>query len=153
MKNLWRLLHDPFSAFLVNATITAKADLRHISRLKNSDINDLEEVLLEIRSEREFLERRLSIMFGAVEKVGILPGLFVLLYILRKPDWNAWDLWVPMANALFYIQAAYLHFPMMRLDRKIRLLELVIARNKLAPRRERTLDRPGRGQSEAQPAA
>ena len=110
---------------------TALVDIVYLPRLMRKPLDTLELALLEVKAERDFFERRISLVVGAIEKIGLAPGLFAALISLQnlKPG-QEWIYGLAYATPVLYIMGALAHFLVMRLDRMAKLLELAIARQK-----------------------
>jgi hypothetical protein len=114
---------------LINAKQTAQVDFHHLPELERCSRYGLENVLLEVKAEREFFERRIGLYVGAIEKVGIIPGLLALPSIFKDANWN-WVTTVAVAMPFIYVAALRGHAYVIRLDRNVKLLELIIGRKK-----------------------
>jgi len=127
----------PMSLILENANITAHVDSRLLPRLLQSPVEHLELLHIELKAERDFFERRLSLVVGAIEKVGLAPGLLAAGISLSnlKSDQPEWVTALAYATPVLYVFGAAAHFLLMRLDRFSKLTELAVARKKsLTPR-------------------
>ena len=89
----------------------------------------LELGLLEIKHEREFLSKRINLIVGPVDKLGILPGIISMVITLAKPV--AGHDWV-MGLAYGYIGLVVLSLSFINLlvkyDRVISLTEVALSR-------------------------
>lgn len=89
----------------------------------------LELGLLEIKHEREFLSKRINLIVGPVDKLGILPGIISMVITLAKPV--AGHDWV-MGLAYGYIGLVVLSLSFINLlvkyDRVILLTEVALSR-------------------------
>ncbi len=134
-KSLLATLRHPFGVLLQNAAATAAVDLRYSPKLERKSFALLEVVALEIKSEREFFERRVALVVGSIEKIGLAPGLLAAFLSLHQLPGNL-DLWMlslAYATPALYFFGAMAHFLAMRLDRMNKLLDLVIERKKAKP--------------------
>lgn len=133
-KPVRMLLAHPFGILVRNAAATATVDLRYLPKLERKPLKLLEVIALEVRAEREFFERRISLVVGAIEKVGIAPGLLAAVLSLYKlpSDLADWALGIAYATPMLYFMGMIAHFMVMRLDRMTKLLELAIARKRAA---------------------
>lgn len=131
-KLLITTFKHPFGALLRNAAATAAVDLRYSIKLERKPLALLEIVFLEVKSERDFFERRLALIVGSIEKIGIVPGLLAAFLSLHQlpSNSNQWVLSLAYATPALYFFGAMAHFLLMRLDRMSKLLELVINRKK-----------------------
>jgi hypothetical protein len=133
-KSLLAALKHPFGILLQNAATTAAIDLKYSPKLERKSLALLEITALEVKSEREFFERRLSLVVGSIEKIGLAPGLLATFLSLNQlpGSLNQWVLGLAYTTPTLYFFGAMAHFLVMRLDRMSKLLELVIGRKKAA---------------------
>jgi len=93
-------------------------------------------VLVELKNQRLSLERRTGLLVGALEKVGIIPGIVALIAIYIRPELNkfpaVWVQSIAFGILAMYFMGAAAHVFMVRLDRYIMLLEMVIEAKKSA---------------------
>lgn len=125
-------LRHPFGILLQNAAANAAVDLRYSPKLERKPLALLEVVALEVKCEREYFERRLALVVGSIEKVGLAPGLLAAFLALHQlpGNLNQWVFSLAYATPAFYFFGAMAHFLVMRLDRMGKLLELVVSRKK-----------------------
>jgi hypothetical protein len=135
-KAITETIRRPIGIFLQNAQLSMVIDERFLRFLVCIPVEHLELMHLEIEAEKDFLERRVALVMGAIEKVGIIPGMFATLFSLSKLDQLAhhseWIMIFAYTTPLLYIIGVIAHFLIMRLERYVRLLELVIEKNKNA---------------------
>lgn len=133
-KSVLATLRHPFGVLLQNAAATTAVDLKYSPKLERKPLALLEIIALEVKSEREFFERRLALVVGSIEKVGLAPGLLAAFLSLHQlpGTLNQWVLGLAYATPALYFFGAMAHFLAMRLDRMSKLLELVIGRKKAA---------------------
>lgn len=122
----------PFGIILRNSAMTTAVDLKYMPYLEKKPLNLLEVVALEVKAEREFFERRISLVVGAIEKLGLAPGLLAVFLSLHKfpNDINPWIAALAYATPALYLFAVMAHYLAMRLDRMNKLLDLAIAHRK-----------------------
>ena len=108
---------------------------------------------LELKSERSSFEKRTYLVTGALEKLGIFPGIIALFAgcvainkVLTEAGITAspqhWAFVVATAS-LFYIMCGYVHMTCVRYDRVIALTELALACKKDALEADRKAANPG----------
>jgi len=128
-----KILRNPLGAIINNAMKYAAIDATHVSNLCKYEPDALKSVLVELKAERAAWERRTSLLVGAIEKVGIIgiiPGLFALSKSVNLgliPGFPV--LWIQVlayATPLFYGLGFMSHTLMMRFDRFIMLIEMII---------------------------
>jgi hypothetical protein len=126
--SVWKALKNPFTFILANAKATAKIDQNYISALYGRSEAELQFLKLELDSERAAFEKRLSLVAGTVEKIGILPGFLAIAVVMarlgnQQPDWVYA---VAYATPVIYVIGAMSHFLLMRLERQVKLIDLVL---------------------------
>jgi RNAse (barnase) inhibitor barstar len=126
------LIKSPFGVLLNNAKVAARCDLSLMRKLMPKPLEQVELLLLEVKAEKDSFERRISLFVGSIEKVGIVPGLLALAFSLSnlKQGQSKWVTALAYATPILYFVGAGGHYLIMSLDRKVKILELVIARKK-----------------------
>lgn len=134
---------NPLGLLLSNAKATTRVDLRYLPHLKRESVEDLEMVLMEVKTERDFFERRSAAIFGPVEKIGLFPGLLALGVLLHNlqaiqpsnppAGQSSWITVLAYSSWLWGAFSTYTVFALGRLDRHIKLLELALNRKRNAP--------------------
>lgn len=123
---------NPIGLLFDNANATTRVDARLITRLLRSPIEHLELLHVELKSEREFFERRLSLIVGSVEKIGLAPGLLATSISLSnlKSTQTDWITALAYMTPVLYVLGVVSHFLLMRLDRFTKIVELAVAQQK-----------------------
>jgi hypothetical protein len=113
----------------------ADSNAQHVIAFYEYESEDLRYVLVQLKAERAIWKRRVSMIVGQIEKVGLLgmiPGVAAAITIYMNPNSLA-SPWIhEIANALIYgTPALYVigcvhHMLMVRFDKGIMLLEMVI---------------------------
>jgi hypothetical protein len=131
-KSIREILKHPFGILLRNSAATAAVDLKYLPKLVRKPLRLLEVVALEVKAEREFFERRISLLVGAIEKVGLAPGMLATFLSLHKlPDGlSPWIAGLAYATPALYFFAVLAYFLVMRLDRMNKLVDLAITHRK-----------------------
>ncbi|AZD09606.1 hypothetical protein C4K26_4217 [Pseudomonas chlororaphis] len=129
---LRRVYQAPFSNLLsINVKIPMQIDGRYLDVFCELPVATLQLGALELKSERASFEKRTTMFAGAIEKIGILPGLLAFMTTLPKLD--AQPEWVyALAYATIVVMPLYVFVQMLlvRYDRMIALTELAIERKK-----------------------
>ncbi|WP_114194634.1 hypothetical protein [Edaphovirga cremea] len=103
-------------------------DQHYLPALIAIDKNELELGLLEIKHERTFLEKRIFLITGPVDKLGILPGIISSFAAATKfADPNGWLMGITYGYIALVILSLFFYHIMMRYDRMIALTELAIS--------------------------
>jgi len=131
-KPIGEMLKHPIGILLRNSAATATVDLKYLPKLERKPLRLLEVIALEVKAEREFFERRISLVVGAVERIGLAPGLLAAFLSLQKlpDDLSPWVAGLAYATPALYFFAVMAHFLAMRLDRMNKLLDLAITHRK-----------------------
>lgn len=125
---LMELTRRPLEILFRNMQPSIEADLRFLPALMNCSSSDVENSLVQVKAEREFFERRVGLFVGAIDKVGIIPALLALTTVVKNISQWTWLTTFVYAVPFLYMFGIYCQFVIMRLDRKAKLLELVINR-------------------------
>lgn len=89
----------------------------------------LELGLMEVRHEREFLSKRITLLVGPIDKLGILPGVISMIITISKPV-GMYDWVMGLAYgyiALIVISLSFFNL-LVKYDRIIALTELALSR-------------------------
>lgn len=127
-SSAWKALKNPFSILLTNARMAAAVDQRYIRALRSRSEAELRFLKFQVDSERAAFEKRLALVVGSVEKVGVFPGFLAIAVVLvrlgdQQPDWVYA---VAYATPALYVMGAMSHFLLMRLERQAGLVKLVL---------------------------
>ena len=118
----------PFAHLLsLNVENPMLVDSLYLPQLNILEKTTLQLGVIELKSERNSFERRMSLLAGSIEKLGILPGLLALFATLPKlgaqPDWVYA---IAYANIPLFLFSILVHMSLIRYDRMIALTELAI---------------------------
>lgn len=128
-ETLAKSIRHPFGVLLRNVSATAAVDLRYFPKLCGKSMEVIRFVHMEARAEREYFERRLSLVVGAVDKLGLMPGLLAASLSLNQvysSNASVWILGLAYATPALYVFAVMAHHLLMQLDRAVKLLDYVI---------------------------
>jgi hypothetical protein len=128
----WRAVRNPLGLILDNSKQCAETDMKYIRYFYKHERHALKFVLIEMKAERSAFERRVGLIVGALEKIGIIPGLVALFATLTRINsfQSAWIYGIAYGMPILYFLGVYEHYLMSRLDRFIMLLEMVIESQK-----------------------
>lgn len=137
------MIMRPYDMLLQNVAGTSSIDIRFLPELRQCGDAELRFMRLEIEWERHALEARLHLVTGAVEKVGLLPGLLAIVAILARlgggqPDWVYA---IAYATPVMYVVAAMMHVLILRMERHLKLVDFALdehGRVSLSPQAGRT---------------
>ncbi|WP_079228796.1 hypothetical protein [Pseudomonas putida] len=135
--SLSKVMRSPFASLLEwNVKMTMTVDAQYLHTLASLSSGTLKLGMLELKSERNSFEKRTWLVTGALEKIGIFPGLLALitgLTTLEKnlssagiPDAMQWVFAVAVANFFFFILCAYSQMKLVHYDRMVALTELAL---------------------------
>ncbi|CAX61475.1 uncharacterized protein EbC_39440 [Erwinia billingiae Eb661] len=99
----------------------------HFPALKELTREELELGLLEIKNERALLEKRMNIMIGPIDKLGILPGIVATITAMTKiPESYSWVSAIAYGYMGLSIFSLFFYQLIMRYERMIALTELAL---------------------------
>ncbi|WP_259469621.1 hypothetical protein [Pseudomonas syringae group genomosp. 3] len=135
-----KVLTAPFASLMqANVKTIMQIDAQYLPKLVSLPCDTLKLGIVELKNERSALEKRTHLVTGAIEKIGIFPGLLALavgLTALSKTLSSAgimtarldWVFALAGANIIFYFMCAYSQIMMSRYERMVALTELAIER-------------------------
>lgn len=135
--SLKKAITAPFANLLeLNVKTLMQVEARYLPDLAALARETLKLGALELKSERDSLEKRTHMVTGALEKVGILPGLLALIVALSSLDdmlvrvgiaeRTEWLLAIAATNTFFFVMCCYVQFMIVRYERMIALTELAV---------------------------
>ncbi len=135
--SLKKVFTAPFANLLeLNVKTLMQVEARYLPQLAALSRETLKLGALELKSERDSLEKRTHMVTGALEKVGILPGLLALVVALSSLDTMLvsvgitehmeWLLAIAAINTFFFVMCCYVQFIIVRYERMIALTELAV---------------------------
>lgn len=139
-REIKKIFQNPLMPQLKIAATAINADQAFLPVLQKFPHLDLQIAQLEIKAERESLEKRTGIVLGALDKVGIAPGLLTTIIAYQKikttttvalneqPLDNQIILALTIALPFLYLMGVVAHTSMSKLDRIIKIIELTITR-------------------------
>ena len=127
-KKLCKNVKNPLGVIINNAKQSHDLDSKYINYFVSKEKEALERVFLELNSEKESFATRVSLIIGAIEKVGLFPGVIAFFITLSKID-NIefdWVLTIAYAIPILYFMGVYSHFLINRMNRHIELIKYAI---------------------------
>ena len=123
--NFWQ---NPLSVIIGNAEKNNKADAIFVKHLISRDNRDLELSLIEMKAERVAFEKRVALIVGVIDKVGLLPGIVAIFVSLPKIKAIGidWALAIAYATPFLYFIGLWSHFLMNKMSRHISLMEYAL---------------------------
>ena len=131
-KAIFNFILSPFDYFLEKIKYITKIDYRYTNLLKNKDIAHLKFVKVIVSAEKRSIEKRISLIIGSIEKIGIFPGILATFTILTKTlnnipkDVSDWIYAIAYINPAIYFIGVYIHSVLLRIDKAIDILDYVI---------------------------
>ncbi len=127
-KKLRKYVRNPLGIIIDNAKQSHKLDSKYLNYFISKEKGALEKVFLELNSEKESFATRVSLVSGAIEKVGLFPGIIAFFITLSKID-NVefdWVLSIAYAIPILYFMGGYSHVLINRMSRHIELIKYAI---------------------------
>lgn len=134
---------DPLAPQLRNASIAIATTKHFLPLMMRCSKSELELAGLELKTERDALEKRVGLIMGAIDKIGLWPGLISLLVgLIKVYEWLRelkgvgeikgidWCLGIASVLLAFYVMGLIAHTSIMRIDRALKLIDLAAAKKK-----------------------
>ena len=127
-QTLKKFILNPFELFLADIENTAKIDYSYINVLLTQDLNHLKFARAIIAAEKQAIEGRTALLIGAVEKIGIFPGILAAVTTLTSLTKNQpeWVYAIAYLNPVIFFVGGIIHSTLMRLDKMVEILNYVI---------------------------
>jgi hypothetical protein len=111
----------------LNVKTELSVDTLYLPALKKLTREELKLGLLEIKNERVFLEKRMNLMIGPIDKLGILPGIVATITALTKiPENYNWISTIAYGYMILSFLSLFFYQLIMRYERMIALTELAL---------------------------
>ena len=123
-------IEKPERVILFNPILTAQADLAVTDKLMAIKLQTLEMAAMQLQHEIGAFHRRMGVVIGTLEKIGIFPALLALYVIVYKLGGFevGWSSIITSTLPILYLVGMFAHYQLLRLERNHRLIELVINR-------------------------
>ncbi|MGB3610927.1 MAG: hypothetical protein WA987_11180 [Cellvibrio sp.] len=125
-RTIRSFLVEPTKSILINLNVKTMIDVKLLRMMKKYSKEQLELCSLELKVEKEHIEKRTSLIAGSIEKIGLAPGALAISISIFGNDYGDWTTALAYVVMLFYVCALIAHFLVMRLDRFIRIVEMAI---------------------------
>ncbi|EKN3342798.1 hypothetical protein ACQ8YR_002620 [Yersinia enterocolitica] len=131
-KGTYKSFALPFNhAINTNVKKQSIVDYQKLPKLLELSIRELEFGLMEIKHEKSFLEKRMQIIVGPIEKLGIFPGILAILGMTFKIDSQSqWPSIIAYSYIGLMLVSITLHHTLARYERMITLTELALSLKK-----------------------
>lgn len=119
---------DPFSLIVENAQRHALTDMVSYHNLKKFTLNELRYFNSQLCSERDAFSRRIALIIGSIEKIGLFPGILAMIVMMNKePNQQIpWIISIAVGICILSFLSVGFLFSINRLERIIKLIELSI---------------------------
>ncbi|CGU00060.1 Uncharacterised protein [Salmonella enterica subsp. enterica serovar Typhi] len=112
-----------------NISNKSKIDEEFLPKFISLGKDVLELGLMEVKHEREFLNKRIALLIGPVDKIGILPGGVSMLITIAKPlGKNDWVMALAYGYIGLVILSMSFFYVLVKYDRIIALTEIALSR-------------------------
>ena len=131
-KDIAKFMRNPLSIIIGNAKKYHYTDTIFVQYLTSRDNRALEISLIEMKAERAAFEKRVALIVGMMDKVGLLPGIvaiFVSLPKIKAIDID-WVLAIAYAMPFLYFMGLWSHYLMSKMSRHISLMEYALEQKK-----------------------
>lgn len=118
-----RFLKNTNQPVIEGLSATVDADLLLVQTLRNKSVPALQLAKNRISSQQSTIERRLGTLIGALDKVGIVPGLITLVIAASSKQNELVTLFVAVVMFALYLFAFAAHFALPRLGLYVKLIE------------------------------
>ncbi|MGH1439761.1 MAG: hypothetical protein ACRBBR_06595 [Cellvibrionaceae bacterium] len=127
-KDIIRFFKNPFKRMILNIKENTESDTQYISVFNEKSIDTLRFIKSQIELEKDTLMKKLGLILGAVEKVGLLPGILALLAMLSKLEagQSEWVYALAYSIPFLHILGLALHSYIFQLNRVLLSLEHII---------------------------
>lgn len=127
-RAIFKAIKYPFNTLLRNVELTTNVDLYYLERLRNTSGSELRFIRLELEAERDALAKRIGLVTGAIDKVGLFPGVLSLIVALTRIGTSQpeWVYGIAYATPILYAMGAGFHILLLRFDRHLSLIDYTI---------------------------
>lgn len=123
-QTISKFFSNPNEIFYTRAEDRAKKTSLYIRHLSSKNEDELYLAKLELTYEKKQLEKRTSILVGAIEKVGLIPGILALSASYNSEHY--WILAIAYATPVLFIFGAFSQLTCTKIQRHIELIDFVI---------------------------
>ncbi|MBL0518981.1 hypothetical protein [Aeromonas caviae] len=128
-KDIIKILSKPFSLIIHNTKVTVRYDALLYKALMYFSMQELKYISSRIKTERNTLHSKVSLLIGGIDKIGIFPGLVAISISFNQIGNNEASSWAqPIAyvSIILYIFGFLFHNAIIRADEKIQLIDFII---------------------------
>lgn len=124
-----KILSKPFSLIIHNTKVTVRYDALLYKALMYFSIQELKYISNRMKTERNTLNSKVSLLIGGIDKIGIFPGVVATLISLNQIGSSGASSWaqpIAYASIILYIFGFLFHNAIIRADEKIHLIDFII---------------------------
>ncbi|WP_421260374.1 hypothetical protein [Aeromonas sp. 600774] len=124
-----KVLSKPFSLIIHNTKVTVRYDALLYKALLYFPIQELKYISNRMKTERNTLNSKVSLLIGGIDKIGIFPGLVAVLISLNQISNSGASSWaqpIAYASIILYIFGFLFQNAIIRADEKIQLIDFII---------------------------
>ncbi|WP_233008011.1 hypothetical protein [Rheinheimera faecalis] len=126
-RSISNFFKDPKNLILTKISVSSAVDTKYLPMFSRYPLRRLELVALELKSGKDAFDKRISLVVGAISRVGIVPGLFALLFTWQKaPISGGWLEIIAYSLPGLYLMGFWAHMHNLKIERMSRLLDFVI---------------------------
>jgi hypothetical protein len=134
-KNFFHAHVNPLLVILENSRITQLADKLASQSFKRFTLQALKDVRFEIKTETEGFKTRIAHLIGALDKVGVFPGILALVIFVERlgEDQQDWAYGLAIATAVLYLLGCIGYLATARAERLVGLIDSAIKARESEP--------------------
>ncbi|MFM5202045.1 hypothetical protein ACET99_17215 [Aeromonas caviae] len=123
------VLSKPFSLIIHNTKVTVRYDAPLYKALMYFSMQELKYISNRMKTERNTLNSKMSLLIGGIDKIGIFPGLVATLISINQIGSSGASSWaqpIAYASIILYTFGFLFHNAIIRADEKIQLIDFII---------------------------
>jgi len=127
-KKIIKYVSNPLGLIINNAKQNHELDSKYLNFFLSKEKKALEKVLLQLNAEKESFTTRVALIIGAIEKIGLFPGIVAFFITLSTID-NVkfdWVLTIAYVIPILHFMGVYSQFLINRMSRHIELIKYAI---------------------------
>lgn len=124
-----KVLSKPFSLIIHNTKVTVRYDSLLYKALMYFSVQELKYISSRMKTERNTLNSKVSLLIGGIDKIGIFPGLVAISISFNQignSGASSWAQPIAYVSIILYIFGFLFHNAIIRADEKIQLIDFII---------------------------
>lgn len=124
-----KVLSKPFSLIIHNTKVTVRYDALLYKALMYFSMQELKYISSRMKTERNTLNSKVSLLIGGIDKIGIFPGLVAILISFNQignSGASSWAQPIAYVSIILYIFGFLFHNAIIRADERIQLIDFII---------------------------